>query len=226
MRKPGKVVNGVYMVGGQDLTDMRDCCVYLVDGGSELALIDAGLGYSCRTIVDNITELGFDPALLKYVITTHGHIDHTGGLYYFQSRGAQIVAHECELDAIEKGIPQLTAAAYYKVQYKPVTVDVVLHGQQQEIKVGSQICHCLFTPGHTPGGISPYLDRDDTRVLFGQDIHGPFNPAWGSDMDQWLKSMDKLLQLQADVLCEGHFGVYRPAAKVRNYIEHYRDQYA
>jgi len=38
--------------------------------------------------------------------------------------------------------------------------------------------------------------------------------------------MKKLLELKADILCEGHFGVYRPAAEARKYIEHYLEQYA
>ena len=46
MQKPEKIVDGVYLVGGQDLTDTRDCCVY--HGGSELALVDTGVGLSGR----------------------------------------------------------------------------------------------------------------------------------------------------------------------------------
>lgn len=225
MRKPEKVADGIYLVGGQNLTDMRDCCVYLLDGGGELALIDAGFGDSCRSIEENIEKLGFDLSLLKYVIATHGHIDHTGGLHYFQSRGAQIVGHTLELDAITKGLAHLTAASYYRATYRPVPVDLVLQGEKQDVRVGALTIHCLLTPGHTPGGISPYVDLDGCRVLFGQDIHGPFNASWGSDIKKWIKSMHKLIDLQADILCEGHFGIYQPAAKVRNYIEHYLDQY-
>jgi len=91
--------------------------------------------------------------------------------------------------------------------------------------VGTMTLHCPLTPGHTPGGISPYLDLKGTRILFGQDIHGPFDPSWGSDMDQWRDSMKKLLALKADILCEGHFGVYQPASQVQNNIEYYLKQY-
>jgi len=70
-----------------------------------------------------------------------------------------------------------------------------------------------------------YLDRDGQRVLFGQDIHGPFNRAFGSDLSAWRKSMQALLALDADILCEGHFGVYSPKSRVRAYIEHYLEEY-
>lgn len=221
MQQPLKICERVFLVGGPELTDARDCCVYLADGGSELALLDAGLGFSCGMILENISKLGLDPSLLKYVVATHGHIDHIGGLHYFQSRGAKIVSHALENGAVSEGRPKLTAAWYYDIQYQPVSVDLTLEGEITALPVGDLILHCPLTPGHTPGGISPYLDTAGTRVLFGQDIHGPFDESWGSDLGKWKISMQKLLDLQADILCEGHYGIYRPASQVREYIENY-----
>jgi hypothetical protein len=37
--------------------------------------------------------------------------------------------------------------------------------------------------------------------------------------------MNELLELNADILCEGHFGIYKPKDKVRNYIERYLEEY-
>ncbi len=226
MSKPERVAEGVYIVGGPQITDGRDCCAYLVDGGTELALVDTGLGYSARAIVNNIEKLGLDSSLLKYVIVTHGHIDHIGGLAYFQERGARVVCHELDRDAVAGGNPKLTAAGYYRINYRGVPVDRFINGAAQDVAVGNTVLHCLHTPGHTPGGISPYLDVDGTRVLFGQDIHGPFDPSWGADMKQWRNSMRKLIDLKSDILCEGHFGIYQPAAKVRSYIEYYLAQHS
>ncbi len=225
MQKPQKIFERVFLVGGPEITDGRDCCVYLVDGGNELALVDAGLGLSCRKIMENIRTLGMEPSLLKYVVATHGHIDHIGGLSYFQSKGVKIVSHELENRAVSEGRPELTAEWYYGIKYQPVSVDITLSGEMPNLSVGDVTLSCPLTPGHTPGGISPYLDIEGTRVLFGQDIHGPFNPSWGSDIGQWKISMKKLLDLKADILCEGHFGIYRPASQVQSYIEAYLSQY-
>jgi len=225
MQKPLKIFERVFLVGGPEITDGRDCCVYLVDGRNELALVDAGLGFSCRKIMENIRTLGMEPSLLKYVVATHGHIDHIGGLSYFQSKGVKIVSHELESRAVSWGRPELTAEWYYGVKYQPVSVDITLSGEIPDLSVGDVTLYCPLTPGHTPGGISPYLDIEGTRILFGQDIHGPFNPSWGSDIGQWKISMKKLLDLKADILCEGHFGIYRPASQVQSYIESYLSQY-
>lgn len=226
MHKPEKICERVYLVGGPEITDPRDCCIYLVDGGGELALIDAGLGFSCAEIINNIERLGLDKSLLKYVIATHGHIDHIGGLSHFKDLGIKVACHELEINAISHGSPELTAASYYGVQYKPVSVDIILRGELQELAVGDLTLHCLFTPGHTPGGVSPYVDTEGIRVLFGQDIHGPFDSSWGSDLKKWKVSMLSLLDLKADVLCEGHYGIYQPAGEVKRYIETYLRRYA
>ena len=94
MRQPYQIWRDVYAIGGPDITDPEDCCVYLIDGG-ELALIDAGAGESFDTLVDNILSLGFNPENLKTVIASHAHIDHLGSLYQLRQRfGARIIAHE------------------------------------------------------------------------------------------------------------------------------------
>ena len=62
------------------------------------------------------------------------------------------------------------------------------------------------------------------RVLFGQDIHGPYVPEWGADPARARTSLGKLIELGADILCEGHFGIYQPADRVKKYIEGYLEE--
>lgn len=222
MKKVIEVCPHVYQVGGNSLSYPQDCCVYLVEGDSESVLIDAGAGKSASLIIDNMTQSGIDIGAIKYIIATHGHIDHIGGLKALQERlQARVIAHELELPAIQEGLAHLTAASWYGVEYQKVIVDQVLKGTQETIKAGDLELVCLHTPGHTRGGISVYVDTGGLRVLFGQDIHGPFNQEWGSDLKQWRNSMQDLLDLEADILCEGHFGIYKPATAVRDYIEGY-----
>jgi len=70
-----------------------------------------------------------------------------------------------------------------------------------------------------------YLDRAGKRILFGQDIHGPFMSSFRSSIEDWKKSMERLIDLQADILCEGHFGIFQPREKVEQYIRSYLRQY-
>jgi len=216
----------VYAVGGPGLTAPEDACIYLVDAGSELVLIDAGLGRGLDRMERNIRSLGFEPAQVWHVIATHCHIDHIGGLAGMKERyGSKVIAHELDRAGIEGEKPGLTAAEMYGVDYSPVKVDVLIKGDQDSKWLGDLEFSFLHTPGHTPGSISIYLDTSDGRVLFGQDIHGPFSPAWGSDLGQWRSSMERLLALNADILCEGHAGVFR-GEEIRRYIEGYVRRYS
>ncbi len=226
MKRVVEICPHVYQVGGGSLSSPQDCCVYLVAGDHESALIDAGAGGSVARLLANITDSGLNVGAIRHIIATHGHIDHIGGLQELQERlQARVVAHQLELPAIQDGLPHLTAAGWYGVDYQPVIVDEVLKGEQGIIQVGNLAINWIHTPGHTRGGISLYWDTGNLRVLFGQDIHGPFNQEWGSDMQQWRQSMQKLLDLKADILCEGHFGIYQPAPAVRKYIEGYLQRY-
>ena len=103
----------------------------------------------------------------------------------------------------------MTAANWYETIFSPTSVDKRLTGEQEVLQFGEEKLYCIHTPGHTPGSIALYLDREGKRVLFGQDIHGPFLSSFGSDIGMWKKSMEKLLALEADILCEGHFGIFR-----------------
>ncbi|MBP1742060.1 MAG: beta-lactamase domain protein, partial [Deltaproteobacteria bacterium] len=56
-------------------------------------------------------------------------------------------------------------------------------------------------------------------VLFGQDVHGPLDASLLSNRDDYRRSLKLLLSLQADVLCEGHYGVIKGKAEVADFIE-------
>jgi glyoxylase-like metal-dependent hydrolase (beta-lactamase superfamily II) len=209
------------MVGSADISHSYDCCIYLIDYG-EMILIDSGAGLSFEKIVGNIERLGFEPKNIKAVLATHAHIDHIGSLHKFQEQyKSQIIAHELDADAIESGIG--IAAEAYGLDYLPCTIDIRLSGDEQMLKFGNHKLNIVHIPGHTPGGVAAYIDIDDKRVLFGQDIHGPYLTEWGADRELAAASLQKLIDLKADILCEGHFSVYQPAEEVRRYIEYYMD---
>jgi len=191
-----------------------------------LVMIDAGAGSSVPALLENIASLGFGHRPLAAVIATHCHIDHVGGIPQLRARtGCQVIAHEQDAAAMEAGDALRTAAEWYNCQYPPTPVDYKLSEVREVVKFEKGELLCLHTPGHTPGSIAVILDRDGKRVLFGQDIHGPFSDSFGSDIAAWKKSMEILLGLKADILCEGHFGIFRPEAEVERYIRNYLERY-
>ena len=221
-----EIISGVYLIGGPGITSADDAAIYLIDFTGTLVLIDAGAGKNSSQIVCNIEMLGLNPANLSHLILTHCHIDHIGSAPFFNERyGTKILIHELDAKAVENGDSLKTAANWYGTTFPPTAVNQKLKDVHEILKFGLEELHCLHTPGHTPGSIALYLDRDGKRVLFGQDIHGPFHSAFGSDIEAWKKSMQILLALNADILCEGHFGIFQPKERVRGYIERYLEEY-
>jgi len=224
--KAEEIISGIYLIGGPNVTLAEDAAIYLIDFSDELVLIDAGAGRSFAQIVRNTEMLGLNPARITHLILTHCHIDHIGSAPFFRKQyGTKIVIHELDAPPVETGDAIRTAANWYDTTFPPTRIDRKLMGKEEILAFGSEQLHCLHTPGHTPGSISLYLDRDGKRIMFGQDIHGPFNKAFGSDIEAWKKSMHSLLALEADILCEGHFGIFQPKDRVREYIEGYLEEY-
>src|SRR2546429_3711323 len=61
---------------GFGLSQDLDCKVYLINGVTEIALIDAGAGLELDHIVANIEADGLNLNKLRYVLLTHAHADH------------------------------------------------------------------------------------------------------------------------------------------------------
>ena len=223
--KPYQLTENVYLIGGPDITDSNDCLIYLLDLG-ELVMIDAGAGKSLERVLQNINILGLSPGNLSAAVLTHCHIDHVGGARELRRKfNIKLIMHDLDAATVERGDIVATGASWYGLPFSPLPVDIKLTDAKKTLQFASGEIICIHTPGHTPGSLSLYTDIRDQRILFGQEIHGPFLKEFGADMSQWRNSMQQLLALNADILCEGHFGVFKPASGVREYIERYLEEY-
>lgn len=220
--KAFKVWGNVYQIGGPEISGPEDCSVYMISSRQDLLLVDSGAGQSFDRLVQNIESLGFDPKKIKIVVATHAHLDHIGSLARFKEKfGVKVTAHKLDAEEIETG--KEVGAELYGLRYRPCKVDIKLTEEKERLIFGEYELNILHTPGHTPGSIACYLDVGDKRILFGQDIHGPYNLP-GADLRAAKNSLQKLIDLQADILCEGHFGIYQPKEEVEKYIESYLEE--
>lgn len=216
-----KITENVFQIGGGSFSGSGDAGVFLVVCKDEsIVLIDSGVN-SYEIITQNIEEIGLSVDNIKVLILTHAHIDHTGSAAEFKKNlYVKIYAHDWEREAIE-GVPgteKIIAASWYGVSYYPVTVDVILKKPEEKHKIGGTEFLFIHTPGHTPGSIAVLVEDEGKKVLFGQDIHGPFMDDFNSNINDWADSMKLLISKNADILCEGHYGVYQPGPEVEKYI--------
>jgi glyoxylase-like metal-dependent hydrolase (beta-lactamase superfamily II) len=152
--KAFEIIKYIFIVGGPEITDSRDGCVYLMNLG-DLVLIDSGAGWSVDKILYNIGQLGFDCGKLTTIFLTHCHIDHTGGAPVLKNRfGSKIYIHKLDAPPLERGDSGLTAASWYQTLFPPTPVDVKFSSPQEILEIGDQEIVCLHTPGHNAGSVS------------------------------------------------------------------------
>ena len=215
-----QVTQDIFQVGGGPWTSPEDAAVYLVAGAECAALVDAGCGYSQDQLFQNIEACGVALDRIEYLLLTHCHFDHTGGAQAVKDRtGCKIVAHEKEAPFLEEADQRVTAAKWYGAFLEPFQVDVKLKGKRQELWVGEKRIEALHVPGHSPGSLVYVTESDGLKILFGQDVHGPLDASLLSNREDYRRSLRLLLSLEADVLCEGHYGVIRGKEEVADFIE-------
>ena len=189
-------------------------------------LIDPGhvvnqLGEKCFDSLSEAMEKdGFSMADIGLVLCTHSHPDHFGVVEAVIAESGALLAISREEDEFYAE----TGSNFYKffgsrAPQAKASFYLAEGDLSTEIKNNLKIS-VLLTPGHTPGSISVLLEIVGNKILFGQDIHGPIIQGV-SNFDDYQNSLRKLLRLEADILCEGHFGIFQPASEVQRYINSY-----
>ncbi len=132
--EPFRIIGNIYYVGASDITS------YLIVTPAGDILLDGGFVETAPMIEANIRKLGFKLADVKFILSSHEHLDHAGGISELQrSTGAKFVA-------IEQEVAGLTAGTSYPAA-KP---DRVIH-DGDTVKLGSTVMTAHRTPGHTKG---------------------------------------------------------------------------
>lgn len=217
-----EITSEIFQVGGSGFTSPEDGAVYLIKNRGAAALIDAGCGRSEQALLENIQAHGVEPEDIAFLLITHCHYDHAGGIRSLKERlGCQVVAHRLDSCFLEEGDNTVTAANWYGASIEPVTIDRKLNAPECEIELGGRVIRAIHVPGHSPGSVAYYIESDGKRVLFAQDVHGPLHPDLLSNSADYFSSLNSLLTLEADILCEGHLGVYKDKAAVKQFILSY-----
>ena len=148
-QKPFRIYGNTWYVGPYGLTSL------LVDTGQGLALFDGDLPESAPLIEAHIRALGFRVRDVKWILNSHAHSDHAGGIAALQAAsGAQVLAsregaRELKLGGAYRADPQYGSAP----RYTPLkNVRVVRDGET--LQLGHVAITAHYTPGHTPGSTS------------------------------------------------------------------------
>lgn len=215
-----KVLDDIYLVGDGEirLSHPADCHVYLLDGGGEAVLIDAGVGLEPELILENIRRDGFQPGDVGSLIVTHSHADHAGGASWFRSKlSCRVIAPELEERIIgagsdeDLGLDVAKRSGIYPQDYvfRHCEVDGVLKDAER-MKVGRYELTMIQVPGHSPGTGCILVDGGDGRMLFSSDVvflGGTIGLGnWeGNSLREYRRSIGKLANLSVEALFPGHY---------------------
>lgn len=171
---------GVYGVNCYILFDETTKEAVVLDPGGDVEKI-------CK-IVDGMN------AKVKYIILTHGHFDHTTGVEELKvATGAPVVISKEDNDMI------MNQKMYFGPF--PKSGADILVGDGDVLKFGNCKIKAIFTPGHTPGGMS-YL-VDDNNIFTGDTLfQGSIGRTdlIGGNYSEIIKSInDKLMKLSDNV---------------------------
>jgi hydroxyacylglutathione hydrolase len=158
---------------------------YILKSGQESAVVDPG--GDAETIIDKASELG---GTVKYVIDTHGHIDHiAANREIIEATGARLLIHELDARLLVHPDRSLSSLMGVKLT-SPAPSRLLKEGDK--VKVGEEELTVLHTPGHTPGGIcllaSGYAFTGDTLFV---DSIGRVDFPGGSE-EQMMASLARL----------------------------------
>ena len=139
----------------------------LVTGDRGHVLLDGATEKAAPLIEANIRQLGFRLEDVRYIVNSHGHFDHAGGLAQLQrDSGATVVARGDDADAIERGHGTRSDPQFRSADPFPPVAHVRRVVDGQVLAVGNLRLTAHATPGHTPGGTSwTWRSCEGTRCL-------------------------------------------------------------
>lgn len=131
--------------------------VVLIETRAGLVLIDTGPEDAAPHILASIRALGFDPKAIKWLLMTHEHFDHVGGMSAIQkATGARLLVSPGAVKAMQTGMadpedPQAALLARYPMA--PARVDRVLRSGGS-LTLGGTHFTMHANPTHSPGSAS------------------------------------------------------------------------
>jgi metallo-beta-lactamase class B len=216
---PFTVIANVHYVG------TRTVSAWLITTPKGHFLIDGVVPQSAPQIIANVKALGFDIRDVKYLLNSHAHIDHAGGLAGLQrATGAAMVASAKDKPYLEAG--DIGFGPSGGMKFPPVRVDRVI-ADGEVLSLGDTQLTANITPGHSPGCTSWSMSAtgsDDVsrRILFhcsatvaGQKL---VPEAYSGMVADFRATFARVGGMKADIFLANHdnfFGLHEKLARLK-----------
>ena len=208
--KPFRIIGNIYYVGAAGVTS------FLVTTPRGHILLDGGLPETAPLIEKNIAALGFRVQDVKFLLNSHAHYDHCGGLAALKRiSGAKMVASRADAEVLESG-GRVSFECWKNSGFPAIKVDRVVV-DAETLRLGDVSLTPVLTPGHTKGCTTwtmPVTESGKTyHVVFYCSTSVPGyrlidNPKYPQIVSDYEHSFAKLRQLPCDVFLAPHAGFF------------------
>lgn len=149
-------------------------CIHLIDTGDGLLLVDSGNCGATAMLMQAIWEAGFDPANVKWIIHSHGHVDHIGGANFFrQMYGTKLLLSAPDA-AMFREHPEISMIWDSHSDLNHLFVpDQEIH-DGDVLTFGNTAIRFTMVPGHTAGCIAMFFDAVDGEKRVRCGYYGGF----------------------------------------------------
>lgn len=207
-RKPFQVTDNVWYVGNDQVA------VHLIDTGDGLILIDTAWPSTLYLLIESIREAGFNPYDVKYIVHSHGHVDHWGGTRRFVEKyGAETFMGEKDRPLMTDRIDLSCSIKYSSEGYADFKIDHWLH-DGDTITLGNTTITVYEAPGHTPGTLGIFFDSTVNGRTVRCGMHGgvgintlakDYMETYGINWrGVYKESMEKMMAQHVDVVLGNH----------------------
>jgi glyoxylase-like metal-dependent hydrolase (beta-lactamase superfamily II) len=224
IKEPGKISDRLDFLGA------RETCLYLLRG-RDMMIIGGGMSWIAPSLEAQFSAMDFEPEKIKYLVISHSHFDHCGAVPYLKRKfpHIQIVAsaYSDKVFTKEKAVNFIAAADKYVIdklglqseyeqlnlKFDGIRVDRIIK-ENDAIDLGEGIeVHFLEVPGHTQCSIAAYVPK--LKALFPSDAAPPptddtealFFPGPQYGFGMYKHSMERLANLEVEILASEHYGV-------------------
>lgn len=205
---PVRIHGNTYLVGTCGISSI------LVAGDDGHVLIDSGTEEGADLIAANIRSLGFQLKDVRFLLMSHEHFDHVGGMARLQQlTGATLVTSAPAERVLKTGVTRTDDPQ--SGMHKPFPAAnvgrVIANGG--DVRLGNIRMFAMATPGHTPGALSWRWESCDggvCRTIVYADSLSPIsrddykfsnNPAY---VAAYRASIDRIAASRCEILLTPH----------------------